>query len=301
MRVSSDPDTPSNYYDVTTPIPLNSATTHHQLVDHANLYLAIVSLNIGNTSDPHTPVNSPTSSNDNSSIHPTNTPDLNLVPEEAPQGSPNEEVDPNCPFRRTWVDGTGPYITTGELNVQTDASSDTESDSEIVRMFNLDKLNEGRPEWARSNAWDVRQIPEDFDSIMQPVVNRVDRDRLRVESVNSNSGPSIRRVSEAGPSQIMSLDTGLNSFFGSEAYGLGPGPPSPASINSDPGYLSSLHCNDVLPETNGAARKRFGPDLGRLGRNIRQRLLCGFLPKEDLYLFRDTYKHDEDDEVWSRD
>ena len=77
----------------------------------------------------------------------------------------------------------------------------------------------------------------------------------------------------------MSLDTGLNSFFGFEGHGLGPGPPSPASINSDTGYLSSLHC-DVLPETTCAARKRFGPDLGRLGRNIRQRLLCGFLQKE---------------------
>ena len=78
----------------------------------------------------------------------------------------------------------------------------------------------------------------------------------------------------------MSLDTGLNSFFGSEGHGLGPGPPSPASINFDPGYLSNLHCNDVLPKTNGAARKRFGPDLGRLGRNIRQRLLYGFLQNE---------------------
>ena len=82
-----------------------------------------------------------------------------------------------------------------------------------------------------------------------------------------------------GPSQIVSLDTGFNIMFDSEPQGLGPGPPSPASINSNTGYLSSLHC-DVLPETTCAARKRFGPDLGRLGRNIRQRLLCGFLQKE---------------------
>ena len=107
---------------------------------------------------------------------------------------------------------------------------------------------------------------EDSDSIVQPVVNRVDRDRLRVEIVNPSSGPSIRRVSEAGPSQTVSLDTSLNSLFGSKAHGLGPGPPSPTSINSDPGYLSSLHCNDVLPETNGVARKRFEPNLGRLGK-----------------------------------
>ena len=56
---------------------------------------------------------------------------------------------------------------------------------------------------------------EDSDSIVQPVVNRVDRDRLRVEIVNPSFGPSIRRVSEAGPSQTVSLDIGLNSLFSS--------------------------------------------------------------------------------------
>lgn len=69
-------------------------------------------------------------------------------------------------------------------------------------------------------------------------------------------------------------------MFASEPHGLGPGPPSPVSINSDHGFLPSVHCNEVLPESNGVARKRFGPDLGRLGRNIRHKLLCGFLQKE---------------------
>ena len=107
---------------------------------------------------------------------------------------------------------------------------------------------------------------EDSDSIVQPVINRMDRDRLRVEIVNPISGRSIRRVSEAGPSQTVSLDIGLNSLFGSKAHGLGPRPPLPTSIISDPSYLSSLHCNDVLSETNGVARKRFEPNLGRLGK-----------------------------------
>ena len=47
-------------------------------------------------------------------------------------------------------------------------------------MFNLDNLNNGRLEWVRRDAWDVGQILEDVDSTVQPVVNRVDRDRLRV-------------------------------------------------------------------------------------------------------------------------
>ena len=237
-------------------------------------------LNLGNASDPHTLVNSFASSTDNTLVIPTNATDLNLVPEDASQGSLNEEATPSYPLRRTLVDGTGPYITTGELRVQTDVSSDTESGFEMVRIFNLDQLNDGCPEWLRSDAWDVGQILENSNSLVQPIVNRVDRDRLRVETVNPSVGPSIKRVSEAGPSQTVSLDTSLNSLVDSKAHGLGPGPASPTSINFDPSYLSNLHCNDVLPETNDAARKRFGPDLGRLGRNIRQRLLCGFLQKE---------------------
>ena len=92
--------------------------------------------------------------------------DLNLVPEEASQGSLNEEATPSYPLRRTWVEGTGPYITTGELGVETDVSSDTESDSDTVRMFNLDMLNEGCPEWLHSDVWDLGQIPEDSDPIV---------------------------------------------------------------------------------------------------------------------------------------
>ena len=78
----------------------------------------------------------------------------------------------------------------------------------------------------------------------------------------------------------MSLDIGLNIMFASEPCGLGPGPPSSALINLELGFLSSMHCTEVLARANGVARKRFEPELGRLGRNIRQKLLYGFLQKE---------------------
>ncbi|KAF3953541.1 hypothetical protein CMV_021030 [Castanea mollissima] len=166
-------------------------------------------------------------------------------------------------------------------------------------MFNLDKLNEVHPKWLRRDAWDVEQIPEAFDSFVQPMVNKVDRDRLRFEIVNPIFGPSIRRASEVGQhsftthhrsdsmigtghSQTVSLDTSLNIMSASEPYGLGPGPPSLISINFYPDFLSSMHHNEVFPETNGATKKRFGPNLGRLVRNIRQKLLCGFLQKEGI-------------------
>ena len=78
----------------------------------------------------------------------------------------------------------------------------------------------------------------------------------------------------------MSLDIGLNIMFASEPYGLGPGPPSSALINLELGFLSSMHFTEVLARANGVARKRFEPELGRLGRNMRQKLLYGFLQKE---------------------
>ena len=80
------------------------------------------------------------------------------------------------------------------MRTQTELSSDTESDFEIVRLFNLDKLNEGRSEWLCWNAWDVGQVLEAIDSFVQPLVNKVDSDSMWFEIGNSSSGPSIRRT-----------------------------------------------------------------------------------------------------------
>ena len=66
----------------------------------------------------------------------------------------------------------------------------------------------------------------------------------------------------------------------------GPGPPSPRSANSDPYPLSEKQkeeikdLNPTNSTTSGVSRKRFRVEFGRLGRNIRQRLLCGFCPNE---------------------
>ena len=56
----------------------------------------------------------------------------------------------------TWLEGHGPFLTTGELRNSTKPDMDTESDSETAIMFNLDKLNEDRLEWVRSTAWHGR-------------------------------------------------------------------------------------------------------------------------------------------------
>ena len=81
-------------------------------------------------------------------------------------------------------------------------------------------------------------------------------------------------------SQAVSLNTRLNIITGSEPLGLGLGPPSPRSTTSNFGLLSCLHYNKWLEGTCGASQKRFGAKLGMLGRNIIQKLLCGFLHRE---------------------
>lgn len=114
----------------------------------------------------------------------------------------------------------------------------------------------------------------------------MDRDRLQFEIGNSISGLSIRRTNDVGQQLFTThhradslIGISLNIMSVAKPRGLGPSPHSPASINSKPGFLSSMHCNEVLAKTNRVARKRFGPNLGRLGRNIRQILLCGFFQK----------------------
>lgn len=95
----SHPNTPPIPNADNNPTTLNPTTLHHHQADHANLYLAIFSLNLGNASVPPTPVNSPTSSPGNAPLHPKHSPNLNMVPEEASQGSYNEENAPNNSLR----------------------------------------------------------------------------------------------------------------------------------------------------------------------------------------------------------
>ena len=60
------------------------------------------------------------------------------------------------------------------------ASYETNIDETVV-MFNLDRLNEGRPEWVRRDAWGGGQIPKDLKPLIEALVQRVDRDRFRWE------------------------------------------------------------------------------------------------------------------------
>ena len=81
-------------------------------------------------------------------------------------------------------------------------------------------------------------------------------------------------------SHIISLDTRLNNIITTDPADFGPGPPSPISVSSDPGILTSLDCEEWLEGGHVPSKKRIRLELGRLERNICQKLLCGFFSKE---------------------
>nr|POF26510.1 hypothetical protein CFP56_40117 [Quercus suber] len=89
----------------------------------------------------------------------------------------------------TWIEGSGPFITNGQSCHSQFEASDTKSDTTTV-MFNLDKLNEDRPEVRQDQRWAKGCIPESPDSI-ESLVQRVNCGRFRFELGSSSHGPSL--------------------------------------------------------------------------------------------------------------
>nr|POE90949.1 hypothetical protein CFP56_05321 [Quercus suber] len=280
-----------NQSNSTAPTPYPSS--HHHDFGHASLHTTIRSLSINRGNVPPTPVNSPTSPSDTS--HNQN---LNLNLHADPLLEPNPSLNSNTSLHATqenqnnnslhemWVNGIGPFFTNGELREATGSSSTTESDSEMVVLFNLDRLNDNHPEWLCGNAWERGQIPESPDRLNNPMVNREERDRLQAVVGNVQSGPSSISASGSAqyqnPTQNMhelhtlpnlnhsvSLDTGLDVIRNSEVSDTASNLSSSSSARTDPGIC-------------GHSKKRFGIELGRIRRNIRQKLLCGSFSKEGI-------------------
>lgn len=112
--------------------------------EHVTLNSAIFSLSLANKTVPPTPFNSLNSS----PVHSQNSvpdPHPNLNTDNPPPTSHMQTQNPSCPnpatLNWTWVNGDGPFITNGVLRMTPNSSSDTESDSIIATMFNLDRLN----------------------------------------------------------------------------------------------------------------------------------------------------------------
>ena len=58
-------------------------------------------------------------------------------------------------------------------------------------MFNLDQLNEERPEARQDQGWIKGCIPESPDSFIESLVQKVDHGRFRFELECSSHGPSL--------------------------------------------------------------------------------------------------------------
>ena len=81
---------------------------------------------------------------------------------------------------------------------------------------------------------------------------------------------------EVNPAQTVSLDKGLDAIRDTTVSSTDSSHFSPTSARSDPGFLGCFQCEQRLGIKCGPSRKR----LGRIGRNIRQKLVCGFFTNE---------------------
>ena len=285
--------------------PQNTPTQAEQV--HASLNSAIHSLNLSNNTNPQT----------EEVLH-HSAPNLTSTQQEPITVNPIENVESSfvmrppwqplvsSDLRWTWVEGEGPFITNGEVREATHNSSETESESLTERYFNLDKLNEERPEVRTGKACRHGQIPESPEEVVESLVQRVNRGRCRFErgnsSVNLNRREELKNTTNVvgetygdfatpqnrGLGRTRSLDLGLELGMNSSPLSIAPDPSSPMTTRSDLGPQMEVQKEEnwkVVPIKTSAtteSRKQFRVEIGRLGRNIRQRLLCGLCHKEGI-------------------
>ena len=166
---------------------------------HASLNSAILSLNLGTDVNHLTPLNSPfiegCSQNALQSSQPQHTRNpisLNEQTDSTFSLRPPGQLPVSSDLRWTWVGGEGPFITKGELRGSNMDSSEVESDSVTERLYNLDKLNEDRPEVLVGAAWRRGQIPESPEELVESLVQRVNRGMVRFERGSSSLGQNLQ-------------------------------------------------------------------------------------------------------------
>ena len=98
-------------------------------------------------------------------------------------------------------------------------------------MFNLDQLNEERPEARQDQGWAKGCIPESPDSFIESLVQRVDCGRCRFELGGSSHGPSL-------------IDTSAGEAHLSAAQGPESTQPQ-QNIHASPSYENQPNTNEV--------------------------------------------------------
>ena len=95
-------------------------------------------------------------------------------------------------------------MTNGQLREISEASFATVSESDTVVMFNLDRLNENRPDWLRGDAWERSQIPESSEGLIDNLGSRLVKDRPKVDAGCPSNGSNLNE------SNVMAQDQSPN-------------------------------------------------------------------------------------------
>ena len=96
----------------------------------------------------------------------------------------------NSNLKWAWIERNGPYITNGQCHSPYAEASNTKSDTTVV-MFNLDCLNEEKPEILQGNTWRKGHILESPNSFKDSLIQRVNRGRFNFEMGSSSNGPRL--------------------------------------------------------------------------------------------------------------
>ena len=89
--------------------------------------------------------------------------------------------------------------------------------------------------------------------------------------------------------RAQSLDIGRENICQYGPQRQNPISTSPMTFNSDLGQNSNLLCDESTSNNRGSTRKRLGMEIGRLGRNICQKLLCNCLGNKGNLAFLKGY------------
>ena len=165
---------------------------HNQDIEQNTLNTAINSQNLGHQPIPNTPLNSPASSPLHPSpVEPSNT---HNPFSSQPSGAsfafhPSWFPTSSSTLRWSWIGEEGPFITTGFLQDNQHLVSDTESESSTTILFNLDSLNRDKPKVLPASIWNMGQILESLDFIVETLISWVNQDRLRFERGETSKRP----------------------------------------------------------------------------------------------------------------
>ena len=182
-----DPITPPNESVQHHTIALPPHATHTPATMHANLHFAINSLNLDHdTLPPNLPFS--LEAIPPRHAHPFSLPRPNHASTSSFSLRPPWVLHTSTGLKWTWIGQDGPKWDLRDTNQD---SSETESESLTETLFNLDSLNESRPEAMQGTRWMHGQIPESPDSVIPPLVQRVNRGRLRFEVGDSSLGPRL--------------------------------------------------------------------------------------------------------------